>query len=662
MKKRVLAAALALILVLTGAASALTVEQAGEVLQAYYIDEVPQQALEQDTIDGMLAVLGDPYTEYFSAEEFAAYMSTMEDTSIVGIGIRSYYLEEGLYVVEVVPDSPAAQAGLQVGDYLIAIDGHDTRGADSDQIDSWLLGEEGSELTLTVLRGEERFETTAVRAPVVFRTAQLQKVEDGVGWIVCTAFGQDTFADFYEIITAWDDQVDMWVVDLRDNGGGDVMAAAFAAGCFSGSGQGVYSRDRAGQYTAWFHDPAYIVPWGYYDGELTGFDQSGCLTRDPVLVLVNENTASASELFACSIRDSGAGLVIGARTFGKAVMQTIFTQEIDPDYFTPGDPADYFAQGDAIKVTTERVYSMQGSTHDTIGIMPHVLVDPDLADEVAALLAASVEEGEDTLTVRGLNDISRIASSFVIPLDMLGDAAYTEAAGQLLSALPPDVRCTLSVDGVQSTVTPAQAAEAVRAAYAGRAFTDTADSPYGVQIDTLGTYGIVSGPGDGTFRPDDTLDRASLCALLAKALRCPAGDGETTFADVPADAWYAPYVDALCQMGFMEGYDDGLFHPDDPISHEQFVALMDRVGRWLNMDLYELAREDGLLGDLVPSDEQLAEQFGAFSPWARQAAWLVNEFAWERLDGEVDAQAPTTRGEAAATLYNLFYISGVLNV
>ena len=361
MKKRVLAAALALILVLTGAASALTVEQAGEVLQAYYIDEVPQQALEQDTIDGMLAVLGDPYTEYFSAEEFAAYMSTMEDTSIVGIGIRSYYLEEGLYVVEVVPDSPAAQAGLQVGDYLIAIDGHDTRGADSDLIDSWLLGEEGSELTLTVLRGEERFETTAVRAPVVFRTAQLQKVEDGVGWIVCTAFGQDTFADFYEIITAWDDQVDMWVVDLRDNGGGDVMAAAFAAGCFSGSGQGVYSRNRAGQYTAWFHDPAYIVPWGYYDGELTGFDQSGCLTRDPVLVLVNENTASASELFACSIRDSGAGLVIGARTFGKAVMQTIFTQEIDPDYFTPGDPADYFAQGDALKVTTERVYSMQGS-------------------------------------------------------------------------------------------------------------------------------------------------------------------------------------------------------------------------------------------------------------------------------------------------------------
>ena len=118
------------------------------------------------------------------------------------------------------------------------------------------------------------------------------------------------------------------------------------------------------------------MPWGYYDGELTGFDQSGCLTRDPVLVLVNREHGQRSELFACSIRDSGAGLVIGARTFGKAVMQTIFTQEIDPDYFTPGDPADYFAQGDALKVTTERVYSMQGSTHDTIGIMPHVLVDP----------------------------------------------------------------------------------------------------------------------------------------------------------------------------------------------------------------------------------------------------------------------------------------------
>ena len=86
---------------------------------------------------------------------------------------------------------------------------------------------------------------------------------------------------------------------------------------------------------------------------------------------------------------------------------------------------------------------------------------------------------------------------------------------------------------------------------------------------------------------------------------------------------------------------------------------MDRVGRWLNMDLYELAREDGLLGTMLPSDEQLAEQFGTFSPWARQAAWLVNEFAWERLNGEVDAQAPTTpRGGGGHPVQPILYFGG----
>lgn len=653
MKKRILSLVLALGLLLTPA-SALTVEQAREVLETYYIDEIPEEVLAQPTIEEILDALGDPYTNYYTAEEYASFMSGMEDTQLVGIGIKSYYLEEGILLDQVAPDSPAGEAGLREGDYIVAVDGHDTRGAEGDDIDSWIRGEEGTSVQLTILREEESFKVTLTRRPVVFPTVILEKIENGVAWISCSAFGSTTFQYFYDIITAHDQEVQGWVVDLRGNGGGDVFAAMFSAGCFAGWGQGAYLRDREGTYYGYLNNPKLITELGYYDGDLSGFSEGGYLTMDPVYVLTDGGTASAAEFFCAAIRDSGAGLIIGERTYGKGVAQTIFSE----DSYQVGD---YFQDGDALKVTTERSYSTAGATYDKVGILPHFLVDGDLADEVAALLAAPVSEQEDALFLTNVSAVSQLVDHMALPMSLLRDPANADAAAQLLSALPAAVSCRLRVDGVLSRVTVDQAAEACGVALARSTFSDLTDSIVPYAIETLGVYGILSGSGDGTYYcPTDTLDLASLSALLVKALRFPVSEGGTVFADVPHDAWYAPYVSALYEMGMVNGDSDGLLHPDEPVTHEKFLTILGRVAQWLSMDCYERSRHDGVYGDLLPDSEALAGRYPGYASWARELVWLCDDVKiWSGLS-QVDAQAPTTREEAAFAVYNLLQVTGVL--
>lgn len=656
MKKRILSLLLALGLLLTPA-SALTVEQAKEILNTYYIDEIPEEVLAQPTIEEILDALGDPYTDYYNAEEYAAFLNALEDTQLVGIGIKSYYLESGVLLDQVAPDSPAAEAGLQAGDTIIAVNGNDTRGAGESEIDGWIRGKEGTSVRLTVLRDGETFQATLTRRPVVFPTVILEKIENEVAWISCSAFGSTTFQYFYDIITAHDDEVQGWVVDLRGNGGGDVMAAVFSAGCFAGLGQGVYLRDREGSYYSYLNDPTLIAGLGYYDGDLSAFSERGYLTMDPVYVLTDGGTASASELFCAAIRDSGAGLIIGERTFGKGVAQTLFSEE-----FSPAGMEHYFQDGDALKVTTERGYATMGGTYDKVGILPHFLVDADLADEVTALLAAPVTEDEDALILVDLSTVSQLVSGMVLPMSLLSDPANADAVTQLFSALPATASCRLRVDGVISEVTSAEAAEACGVAPAEDTFSDLQDCAFPEVIETLGSYGIIGGSGDGTFRPGDSMDRASLCALLVKALRYPVSENSVCFADVPGDAWYAPYVSTLYEMGLVRGYSDGLFHPDDPVTHEQFQAILGRVAQWLSMDYYEMARHDGIYGDLLPDPETLAERYPGYSSWARESAWLCDDIYGLAGMYWVEGTAPATRENVAVALYILFRMTGVLPV
>lgn len=632
MKKRYairpLAFLLSLVLLLSTWASALTPEQAGTLLSTYYIDPVPQEVLDQDTIEKMLEVLGDPYTEYFTPEEYAAFTASMLDTTLVGIGITSQNAGNGLLLTSVIPGSPAEQGGLAAGDIITAIDGHSTIGENSAVISTWISGEAGSEVTITYEREGKSETVTLRRAVITIPAASTELVDGHIGSISCSTFGEDTTTHITEGVTALKDQADHWIIDLRDNGGGVVGDALQSAGVFTGAGVLGYLRNGAGRYS------------------MLGSRQEA-VTSYPAIVLTNHNTASASELFASAIRDGGAGIMVGGRTFGKGVAQSLFDKDNMPEYF---------ADGSGMKITSQRFFAANGAATDTVGVIPHLMVDPELAEDVARLLSDTGPK-ENTEGYLQLD----LSWRWYIKLE---DALKNQAAfAALLEAIPSNAQLlegTGGPDGWQA-VTPAALASAYSLPCTFRGFSDSAGTPYSQEIDLLATYGLVTGSGDGTYRPADLLNRAQLCALLVQALNCRAYKGESQFTDVSMDAWYGGAVNTAAAMGLVNGVGDERFDPEAQVDHQQFITIMGRLSKILNMGFYEAKGAFLDVDPLVP-----------YASWAREGVWLLSmsqkttsgvtlNLLWDRLDS-IAPTAATNRGEAAALVYNLFSYAGILPV
>lgn len=632
---RLIALPLALTLLLAPAARALTPDQARELLSTYYVDGVSQDVLQQPTIQDMLEALGDPYTEYFTAEEYHAFTSSMQDTQLVGIGVSSLVTEQGLLLQRVYADTPAEEAGLLAGDLLTAVDGRSVVGVDADTGSQWLQGEEGTQVSVTYLRDGQEHTVTLTRRAVTIPATYSELWDGNIGYIDCDAFGSETMGHFVEAMDGLTD-AQHWIVDLRGNGGGDVNASMEAASCFTGPSVLAYLRDASGTYGA----------YGTNNDSRTVY---------PALVLTDGTTASASELFSAGIRDTNSGLVIGGRTYGKGVAQSVFDQSSNPDYFPDGD---------ALKVTTYRFFARSGATTDTVGIIPHLLVDPAIAPEVATLLCATGSADGSTAGLLRLD----FGWRWYVDLDTALSPEHRAAFVALLEALPATVRVLEGLGGSEQwadTTVSALVEKYGLSEYRSRGFSDSDESPYGRQIDLLATYGIVSGSGDGTFDPDGQLTRAQLSTLLAQALNCNVPTGESRFSDVAMDAWYGPSVNAIAKLGLVEGVGNGRFDPDAPVTHEQFITIMGRLSLYLSMYM-DLSMQE------MPETAASTVSLMPYAEWSRDAAWLLAlsqqgmvgnslNLLWALLE-EIDPTAVTTREEAAVVTYTLFSYLGVLPV
>lgn len=624
---------LVLVLLLTGTAQALTTDQARELLDTYYIDPVPQQVLDQESIEGMLTALGDPYTQYFTPEEYAAYTAAMLDTTQVGIGIVAQNAGEGLVLTSVVEDSPAQKAGLKAGDVIIAIDGRSTLGVSSQEITTWIAGEVGSTLEVTFRRGDHTNTRTLTRAEITIPAASAELQEGHIGFVTCSTFGADTTAHLTEEVGALSDGTDHWIIDLRGNGGGMVSDAITSASLFTGPAVLGYLRDGAGQYGA------------------LGSDQNA-LTLYPAIVLTNGYTASSAELFTSAIRDGGAGIAVGGRTFGKGVAQSLLDQTNLPEYF---------ADGSGMKITSHRFFAANGAATDTVGVIPHLLVEPDQAEAVARLLS-------DTGPAGGTDGLIRIDFiwRWYVRLDTALAEENVDAFAALLAALPATVKVWEGTGGPDgwSATTVDELAQAHGIDVEDRSFSDTADSPYARQIDLLATYRLLEGDGTGAFRPQESLTRAQLCALLAQALGCGDYTGPSRFDDVDEGDWYYGAVNSIAALGLVDGVGDGRFDPEGLVDHQQLITILARTAQRLNLYLYEAAagREDTLEQEaLIP-----------YADWAREGVWLLALSQNSLFGGginllwtDLDAIAPTetaTREESAALVYTVFSYAGVLPV
>ena len=616
---RLLAAALALVLLVVPA-SALTVDQALELLEELYYYEIPDEAYQAETLDELMSLLEDPYTQYMTAEEYQAFLKLLEgDSSVIGIGVSCRYTPEGILILSTISGGSAREAGLQAGDLIVEIDGQSCVPANEENAGR-LTGPEGTQVSVTVLRDGERKGYTLTRRPVVEPNVELS-IEGRVGLLDCNSFGKDTGKEFAKLVKDNDGRVDVWVVDLRGNGGGYTNAAVDMLGALMGPGYHLYFETAAGGVEA--------VP--AYDRQATD---------KPVIVLTDGGSASASELTSGSLRDSGRGVLVGGRTYGKGVAQIM----LDEEALAPLPEYDGYFEGDGLKITVYRFYSGGLNSPDKIGVIPTLLVDDEDTAAVALALCGSQEDAK-------LCVMPGAVPYYVDP----GTDGDTLSA--LLSALPPQALVFYADGGDFQQVSAAEAAQRLGVAYESRWFTDLGDSRYADAVNAMGTYGLLRGDGKGHFTPKSGLTRAELCSMLASVLNV-AYRGESRFTDVDQNAWYGPSVNAMAYLGIVDGVGGGEFNPGGTLTQEEFHTILGRTARFFNVKLDAYAQWVEQEGRLTLGQ---SSALSGYSAWARNSMAVLAWGLEDALDGtgdllfaslkELSPKAPILREEAAAGMY-----------
>jgi carboxyl-terminal processing protease len=318
----------------------------------------PSSQITYAAMAGVLGSVKDKYTVFLSPKEYAALNEGLDGTSFGGVGI-SYSVDDKshlLRVENVILDGPADQAGIQADDLITAIDGTPVptllapalaaqkdpqKLADAEQVivSKALRGNAGTRVRLTVHRGSRDLEPVTITRAEIRSPSVLAKMLPGdIGYVDLAVFGSTTAQELNAALKRLDASgAKAYVLDLRRNGGGYLNAAVDVSSKFISSGPIVSVQSRAGTDTE-------------YDAENTA------ISPRPLAVLVDQYTASASEITAGAIQDSGVGTLVGTKTFGKGVVQTIFPMR----------------DGSAIKITTARYFTPKGRDINSVGIQPDI--------------------------------------------------------------------------------------------------------------------------------------------------------------------------------------------------------------------------------------------------------------------------------------------------
>lgn len=339
-----------------------------ELLSALHISGKDMDDFQSDTIEGLLEELNDPYTEYFSAEEWKSFQSGIEQ-QYVGVGIRISQDDAGIYVVEVFEGSPAKEGGLYPGDYIIKVNQDSMAGKGMDELTSRVMGLENTAVTLTVLRDGEEKEIRLIRKPIRVPSVTGSWFErDAVGYIKVSSFSLDANKEFDSLMSQYNAKgMQALVLDLRDNPGGYLNTAKLLARHFIQDGTLIHTRDRDQEDT-----PVRIV--------------GGKKASVPIYVLVNEGSASASEVLAGALQDYSVAEVVGTQTFGKGSVQSSYM----------------LSDGSVLKITVEEYFTPNHRQVNHVGITPDHEVHGAVGQVITALRYAGVNEFELQVERSGL--------------------------------------------------------------------------------------------------------------------------------------------------------------------------------------------------------------------------------------------------------------------
>jgi len=309
-----------------------------------YVEEIDDKTLLENAIRGMLAGL-DPHSAYVDGSDFGALQETTTG-QFGGLGVEVGRENGYIKVISPIDDTPADRAGIQAGDLIIQIDGKPLREMLPEEAAQLMRGEPGTEVTITVAReGMEPFDLSIVREVIAIASVRSRVLEPGYGYIRISQFRVNTGNELEEEIEKLyedNDGLKGMIVDLRNNPGGVLQASVNVVDTFISQGRIVYT-----------------------EGRLEGKNMSFSANRKtvasdvPLVVLINNGSASASEIVAGALQDHGRAIIMGTRSFGKGSVQTVL-------------PLD---EERAIKLTTSLYFTPKGRSIQAQGIVPDIIVD-----------------------------------------------------------------------------------------------------------------------------------------------------------------------------------------------------------------------------------------------------------------------------------------------
>ena len=309
-------------------------------IETKYVNDTDDVKLIDGAIDGMVKSLDDPHSNYLSPKMYQTLMEQTEG-SFAGIGVvMGMDSNKKIHIVGIMEGSPGQKAGLQEGDEIIAVDNTPVSDMAFDEVAAHVRGAVGTNVTLTIMRNNDKQDFIITRDNIKLKTVGHKMLENNIGYIQIVSFSEDTAKEFQE---AYDDLknqgMQSLVLDLRNNPGGLLTSCVDIAKQLVPKGDIVSIVDKQGNketYTSTLEKPEY-----------------------PLVVLINKNSASASEILSGAIQDTKAGTIVGTTSYGKGSVQTILPMFAD----------------DAVKLTIAKYYTPSGRSIDGIGIKPDVEID-----------------------------------------------------------------------------------------------------------------------------------------------------------------------------------------------------------------------------------------------------------------------------------------------
>ncbi len=313
------------------------------LINTYYDGEIDREKMAEGEIAGMVAGLGDPHSYYIPKEYGLSNFEESVSGEYAGIGISMMQKEDGAVVNQVFKGSPADEAGIKVGDTFHEVNGKSAEGKDLDWLADQIRGEEGTKVEIKVKRGEEVLSFTVTRAVVDTPTVTFEIVEGNIGYVQISQFDATTHQ---ELQKAMDEMGDIKgvIIDLRDNPGGLFDVCLATVDPFLGE------RD--------------IVIARYKDEEEISKADAEVKYEMPMVVLINKDSASSSEIFAACMKDNGRATLVGTKSYGKGSIQTSFP----------------LSDNSGLNLTIGHFYSPNGNSIDKVGVTPHITVEYDLPE------------------------------------------------------------------------------------------------------------------------------------------------------------------------------------------------------------------------------------------------------------------------------------------